>query len=150
MQKHTIHTVAATVALTLIGFGAAVHVAPIQTQTPPKTTPAAKPAAPAAPAGMTFATPEEAMAAAVKAAGTGAEALLALLGPDAKDLVYSSDAVADQKERADFVKYATEKTKLAKDPADANRVTVLIGNEKFPTAIPRVHKNGRWLWDAVE
>jgi hypothetical protein len=147
MQRHTIHTVAATVALALIGFGAAGRVAATQTQTPPKTTPAAKPAAPT---GQTFATPEEAVAAALKAAAAGAEAVLAMLGPDAKDLVYSSDAVADQKERADFIRWANEKTKLEKDPADPNRVTVLIGNDEFPTAIPLVRKNGKWFWDAAE
>ncbi len=43
---------------------------------------------------------------------------------------------------------AKEKTKLAKDPGDPNHVTVLIGNDEFPTAIPLVRKNGRWLWDA--
>jgi hypothetical protein len=73
-----------------------------------------------------------------------------LLGPDAKDLVTSSDAVADQKERAEFVKAATEKTKLKKDPADPNRITVLIGADEFPTAIPLVRRNGRWFWDVVE
>jgi hypothetical protein len=90
------------------------------------------------------------MAAALKAAASGADAMLALLGPDAKDLVTSNDPVADQKERADFVRMAQEKTKLAKDPANPNRVTVLIGNDEYPTAIPLVRKNGRWLWDSEE
>ena len=29
-------------------------------------------------------------------------------------------------------------------------MTVLIGNDDFPTAIPLVQKSGRWLWDAAE
>jgi len=146
MQKHTIQSLTAALAIAIIGVWAA-HPAARQSQAA-KAAPAQKPAAVAT--GLTFATPEEAMAAAVKAAGTGPEAMLALLGPDAKDLVSSSDAVADQKERADFVRLATEKTTFAKDPADPNRVTVLIGADGFPTAIPLVRKNGRWLWDVAE
>ena len=146
MQNNRILVLASALAIAGVATIATVHAR----QTPtPKTTPAAqKPAT--MPTGQTFATPEEAMAAAIKAAGAGADALLALLGPDAKDLVTSSDAVADQKERADFVKAATEKTKLAKDPADPNRITVLIGADEFPTAIPLVRRNGRWFWDVAE
>jgi hypothetical protein len=127
----------------LASFGAA-RTAALQYQTP-KPAPTQKPSS--APP-QTFATREEAMAAAVKAAASGAEALLALLGPDAKDLVSSGDAVADQNERAEFVRLAKEKTAFEKDPNQPGRVTVLIGNDGFPTAIPLVQKNGRWLWDA--
>jgi hypothetical protein len=147
MKNSTIQSLTAAVAIAIIGVGAA-HLAALPDQTP-KPAPAQKPATAGTPA-LTFTTPEEAMTAAVKAAGTGAEALLTLLGSDAKDLVYTSDAVADQNERAAFVRLATEKTTFWKDPADPNRVTVLIGTDEFPTAIPLVRKSGRWLWDAAE
>lgn len=146
MQNHKIRLLAA--ALTIVGLGTGAHLIARQTPTP-------KPAATAKPAaapvqGQTFATPEEAIAAAIKAANSGADALLTLLGPDAKDLVSTGDAVADQKERADFAKYATEKHRFAKDPADANRLTAMIGNDEFPSAIPLIRVNGRWHWDAAE
>jgi hypothetical protein len=141
--------VAAALAVAMTTFGAAgLLVAHAQTKpTPPATQ---KPAAAPASTVPTFATPEQAVEAAVKAAGSGADALLALLGTDAKDLVNSGDAVADQNDRANFVRLAKEKTALAKDPTNPQRMTLLIGNDGFPTAIPLIQKAGRWSWDAAE
>jgi hypothetical protein len=109
------------------------------------TTPAAQGPGPA-----TFATPEQAVEAVIKAAASGAPALLALLGPDGKDLVTTGDAVQDQKDRDDFVRLAKEKAAIVKDPASPNRAVLLIGNDAFPGAIPLVLVNGRWLWSADE
>jgi hypothetical protein len=90
------------------------------------------------------------MDAAIKAVAAGPDALLALLGPEAKDLVSSSDPVADQKERDDFVRMAKEKTRFVKDPSDSTRTYVRIGNDEFPTAVPLIHSNGQYYWDAAE
>jgi hypothetical protein len=102
------------------------------------------------PGPATFATPEQAVEAVIKAAATGAQALLALLGPDGKDLVATGDAVQDQKDRDDFVRLAREKAVVFRDPASPGRATLLIGNDGFPAAIPMVETNGRWLWSSVE
>jgi hypothetical protein len=44
---------------------------------------------------------------------------------------------------------AREKVTTAKDPADAKRLTVLVGNDAFPTAIPLIESNGKWMWDVA-
>ena len=103
-----------------------------------------------APGPSTFATPEQAVDAMIKAAASGAPALLTLLGPDGKDLVSTGDAVQDQRDRDDFVRLAKEKATLSKDPAIPNRAVLLIGNDGFPTAIPLIGANGKWTWSAVE
>jgi hypothetical protein len=98
----------------------------------------------------TFATPELAVEAVIKAAATGAPALLALLGPDGKDLVTTGDLVQDQKDRDDFVRLAREKTAIVKDPAVPNRAILLLGNDGFPAAIPMIAVNGKWQWSSDE
>jgi len=112
--------------------------------------PAARQAQASSPGPRTFPSPEAAVQAAIAAAASGPAALLALLGPDAKDLVTSGDTVQDQKERDDFVRLAKEKTKIVKDTGDPTHATVLIGKDEFPTAIPLVQKNGTWMWDVAE
>jgi hypothetical protein len=110
----------------------------------------ALPAVAQAPGPATFATPEQAIEAVITAASSGASAMLALLGPDGKDLVTTGDAVQDQKDLADFVRLATEKATIVKDPASPNRAVLLIGNDGFPTAIPMIQANGKWMWSSVE
>ena len=144
-NRRHVPAVATVVALAMIGVGASAHSATqAQTQKPPVTQ---KPAAVATI--PTFATPELALQAAIKAASTGAAALMALLGPEGKDLVNSGDAVADQNDRANFVRQAKEKATFAKDPSDPARMTLLIGNDEFPTVIPLIQKGGQWMWDAA-
>ncbi|HEX5070939.1 MAG TPA: DUF2950 domain-containing protein, partial [Vicinamibacterales bacterium] len=141
MRNNLLQSVAVVGALAVAGLG--VSVAARQT---PKPSPTAPPKAP--PAGARgFATPQLAMDAALKAVAAGPDALLGLLGPDAKDLVTTTDPVADQKERDEFVRMAKEKTVFRKDPADATRTNVLIGNDGFPAAIPLVQRSGQYYWD---
>ena len=102
------------------------------------------------PGPTTFATPEQAVDAVIKAAAAGAPALLTLLGPDGKDLVSTGDAVQDQKDRDDFVRLAREKATIVRDPAFPNRAVLLIGNDGFPGAIPMIQANGKWSWSSVE
>jgi len=145
MRKNLLHSIALVTTLGVLGV---VAVAARQTPKPsPTVTTAPKPAPPGA---KGFATPQLAMDAAVKAIAAGPDALMALLGPDAKDLVSTSDPVADQKERDDFIRMAKEKTAFKKDPADPTRMTVLIGADGFPTAVPLVQRNGQYYWDANE
>jgi hypothetical protein len=134
-RSRLIRSVATAIALAMTSLATPAHPAASQAQ--------ARPQGP-----RTFPTPEAAIQAAIEAAASGPEALLALLGPDAKDLVTSGDAVQDQKDRDGFVRLAREKTKVVKDPADSTRATVLIGNEEFPAIIPLIQKGGAWMWDA--
>jgi Protein of unknown function (DUF2950) len=97
-----------------------------------------------------FATPELAIDAIIQAADAGVSALVALLGPDGKDLVDTGDAVQDQKDRADFLRLTREKKVVVKDPADTHHATILIGNDGYPFAIPLVETGGKWKWDTAE
>jgi len=112
--------------------------------------PALRAAAPAAAAAQkTFASPEQAVEAAVQAAAADdVPALLAIFGPDGKDLVASGDSVQDKKGREEFARLAHEKTTIVKDPSDPHRVTLSIGDNGWPFEVPIVEKNGKWMWDS--
>ena len=71
-----------------------------------------------------FASPEEAVEAIVQAAAGDLPALLAMFGPEGKDLIVSGDAVQDEKERADLVRRAREKTTIVRDPSNPGRATL--------------------------
>jgi hypothetical protein len=98
----------------------------------------------------TYATPEEARDALVQAAASGMDAVKTLLGPGSADIVRTGDAVQDKKIVADFSRRAAEKTQLEPQPLNPNHVTLLLGNEEWPFAIPLVSKNGRWYFDLQE
>jgi hypothetical protein len=65
----------------------------------------------------TFASPEEAVKALISAAGD-AKAVLGILGPEAKALINSGDAVADKEARERFLKAYKESNKLMKQGDD--------------------------------
>jgi hypothetical protein len=94
-----------------------------------------------------FATPEEAvqqLAVAVKA--DDAKALLGILGPGAKALISSGDAVADKKARERFTRSYGEASKLEKS-GDA-KVVLSIGKDEWPFPIPIVKDAEGWRFDA--
>jgi Protein of unknown function (DUF2950) len=112
--------------------------------------PAASPT-PSSTAQKSFASPDQAVEAAVEAAAADdVPALLAIFGPEGKDLITSGDAVQDKKGRAEFVRLAREKTNIVKDPSDAHRVWVSVGNDAWPYAVPIDEKNGKWMWNSKE
>jgi hypothetical protein len=95
-----------------------------------------------------FATPDEAVAALV-AAGEKADitALQAMLGPDTAGLLSSGDPVQDQKERNGFLeRYAVYHELVA---GDSGNLVLLVGEDRWPLAIPLVRKSGRWYWDGA-
>jgi hypothetical protein len=96
----------------------------------------------------TFATPEQAAADLIQASEAfDVSALNKILGPEGEDLVSSEDPVRDKRIAAEFVAKAHEHTSISVDPNNANRATLLVGNDNFPLAIPIVHKNGTWFFD---
>lgn len=99
---------------------------------------------------QTFGTPEEARDALIQAANQGPDAVKAVFGPDATEIVRSGDAVEDQKVRERFKREAAEKTELDPDPMNPDRMMLLIGTEQWPFAVPLARKNGRWYWDVKE
>ena len=77
-------------------------------------------------------------------------ALLAIFGPEGKDLIVSADAVQDKKGRAEFARLAREKTSVEKDPNDPRRAILSIGKHGWPGPVPMVETNGKWSFDAKQ
>ena len=96
----------------------------------------------------TFASAEEAVKAAVAAARSdGDKELLAIFGAQAKDLMFSGDAVADKQRRARFLKAYDEKNSLV---ADSENRIVVVGNDNWPFPIPLVKKGDSWVFDTAK
>ena len=110
--------------------------------------PQTKPTSAADSAQMSFATPQLAAEALVKAAGDfDVPALLNILGPDGRDLVSSADAVQDKSAAAEFAAKAKEKQAVLIDPKNSKRAILSIGGEDWPVPIPLVQKKGKWYFD---
>jgi Protein of unknown function (DUF2950) len=94
----------------------------------------------------TFATPEEAAQALVKASADGNQAeMLAVFGDEGKELVYSGDAVQDKSHMQRFVKaYNTKHAIVAWD--ETTRI-LQVGANDWPMPIPLVNDGGRWRFD---
>jgi len=93
-----------------------------------------------------FTSAEEAVKALVTAARNNDDKeLLAIFGPDAKDLMSSGDAVADRQRRDKFLKYYDEKNSLS---PEGDSMIIVIGKIDWPFPIPIVKKMGeRWIFD---
>lgn len=95
-----------------------------------------------------FNTPEEAVRALVDAAETyDVNALLQILGPDARDLVASQDTVAEKNRSVQFAAWAHEKESIRSEGSQAVRATLSVGNDDWPFPIPMVKRNGLWYFD---
>jgi hypothetical protein len=95
-----------------------------------------------------FETPEQAAQALVQAAKSPQPgALLEVLGPNAKEIVDSGDAVADRAEREKFSASFDKQHDLVKSGRD--RLTLEVGDDRWPFPIPLVKAYGRWQFDAA-
>ncbi len=97
---------------------------------------------------QSFATPEAAVQALVKAAqAKDAKALIKLFGPLGEPLIESGDPVADKNARDNFLaRYKAGNSINKSDPAKA---VLEIGQDKFPFPIPLASSNGKWYWDSA-
>ena len=83
----------------------------------------------------TFASPAEAGAAFLEAAKSGdQEALLAIFGPDAKDVLFSGDAVKDKNALQDFVAAYTQMNRWREIKAGGE--ILYVGADNYPFPIP--------------
>jgi hypothetical protein len=101
-----------------------------------------------APAARVYDTPQhaaEALIATVKASDVND--LVAILGPDARDLVDSAD-VADARQSRDVFAAAAHERWHLEDGPDGSKILV-IGNEDWPFPIPIVHTSNGWLFDTA-
>lgn len=104
---------------------------------------------PEQPAQEAFNTPEEAAQAVIRAAGDyDVPALLKILGPDARDLVSSEDAVGEKNRSIAFAGLASEKQSVILDPKNPSHATLVVGNDDWPFPIPIVQRNGKWYFDS--
>ena len=118
--------------------------APTMAATPAPAT-AAKPAPALAPG--FFATPDDAVAALIAALQQDDTAKLAvILGPGSEPLINSGDATADHEGRAHFVSAYQQKHSLSSDGAE--QMTLVIGENDYPTPLPIVRTNGQWHFDS--
>jgi Protein of unknown function (DUF2950) len=93
----------------------------------------------------TYASPDDALQALVSAAKEKDRAALSkVFGPDYSELL-SGDTVEDDKDLSDFASAAEESAKLLKDTD--TKYTVVVGKDNWPTPIPIVQKDGKWLFD---
>jgi hypothetical protein len=106
--------------------------------------------APAAASGVkTFDTPKQAADALVQAAASGDQAaVLALFGPDGKDIVTSGDPVEDKNRMAKFAELAKQKMEIKND--GAAKAIVDIGPDDWPLPVPLVQSGGKWHYDAKQ
>jgi len=93
----------------------------------------------------TFASPEEAVKAAVTAVKNDDDKeLIAIFGASAKDLISSGDAVADKHRREQFLRLYDEKNSLV---SEKGGMVVVIGKNDWPFPIPIVQKGKTWVFD---
>ena len=94
----------------------------------------------------TYTSPEEAVKALINALKTANNAeLLAVLGPESKEIISSGDEVADKAGREDFLSGYEQKNELEKESPD--KVVLSVGEDNWPLPIPIVKKDGRWVFD---
>jgi hypothetical protein len=96
----------------------------------------------------TFSTPTEAVNALMKAAEDGnPDEMVAILGDEGKEVVYSGDAVQDQAGRESFVK--AYKAKHALVTQDSKTRILQVGTKDWPMPIPIVNDGGKWRFDTA-
>jgi len=102
----------------------------------------------AAPATQTrFPSPEAAIAALVQAVRAGDPAtMLSVLGPDARTLISSGDAIADRQSRERFVRAYDEAHRLAQ--VGPGKLVLTVGKDEWPMPIPLVQDASGW-WFAT-
>jgi len=111
---------------------------------------AARSAAAAPPVGArAFATAKEATDALIEAASTFDEpALIAMFGPDGKDLVNTGDPVRDKTYALAFAAQAREAHSLIVRSSNPKVATLQVGPEQWPLPVPLVRIGGKWYFDA--
>ena len=104
---------------------------------------------PAKPAVGEFATPEDAGNALLAAGKAGDQnALLAIFGPDSKELIFSGDSVEDKAVISEFVRQYGVMHRWRK-MVDGSQI-LLIGATNFPFPIPlKKNSDGQWYFDTA-
>ena len=98
----------------------------------------------------TFASPQDAGAALLKAAKSGDQAaLLEIFGPDGKEILFSGDAGLDQTALKDFTAAYQRMNRWGK--IDAGGEMLYVGADNYPFPIPlEKNSSGQWYFDTAE
>jgi len=97
------------------------------------------------PTQSTFSSPDDALQALVSAAKEKDRAALGkVFGPD-YDKLLTGDEVEDDKDLDAFASAASESAQLQK--VNDSKFVVAVGQDNWPTPIPIVQKDGKWLFD---
>jgi hypothetical protein len=138
----TLRITAATITVALLA------VPMLLAQIPPA--PAPRPANVPPAGAQAFATAQAAADALLAAAQTFNEpAIIAMFGPDNKDLVTTEDAVRDKSYALAFAELAKEGHVVVVDPSTPSRATVQVGPDRWPLPVPLVRVAGKWYFDAA-
>jgi len=96
--------------------------------------------------GEAFESPEAAVSALISAVRKlDAKQTLKVLGPDARDIIFSGDNVQSRKRVKEFLRKYDEKHIIGMDKS--GKVTLYIGREEWPYPIPIVKVGGKWYFD---
>ncbi len=143
------------IAAATIAFGmlaAAIGLAQTTSKPAPAATPPAvkPPVATVPPAGAkAFPTAQAAADALIQATTTFDEpALIAMFGPDNKDLVTTGDAVRDKSYALAFAALAKEGHAVVVNPSTPSKATLQVGLDHWPLPVPIVKVAGKWYFDA--
>jgi hypothetical protein len=102
----------------------------------------------AEPRHRTFASPEDAVRALAEVVKAGKiDQVLAIFGPDGKELVDSSDAATARHNREVFTAAVAEGWRLVDH--GANGKTLVIGREEWPFPVPLVKEANAWRFDTA-
>lgn len=94
-----------------------------------------------------FASGEEAASAFAKAVREdNQEEMLKILGPDAKELIWSGDKVRDDQTRDMFEKAYDEKHRI---DVEGVKEILIVGKNDWPFPIPLIKENGKWIFDTA-
>lgn len=95
-----------------------------------------------------FSSAEEAVKAAVAAAKNDDEKeLLAIFGPQAKEVLFSGDPVADKQRRAEFLAAYAERNRLV---TEGENTILIVGKQDWPLPIPIVKRGDSWVFDTAK
>jgi hypothetical protein len=103
--------------------------------------------APGLPAG-TFQSPEDAVKGLIDTTKAGnLDALVALFGPEGREIVSSSDPATGRHNRDVFLAAVAQRWRL--EDRDANSKELIVGNEDWPFPIPIVKNEQGWRFDTA-
>jgi hypothetical protein len=94
----------------------------------------------------TFATPEDAVQALIKAASTEkVDGIVEIFGPEGKELIDTSDPASARRAREVFTAAAAEGWRLV--DREGTSKTLVVGNEEWPFPVPLIREASGWRFD---